>query len=93
MARYAGECLSNARSVQYTRYHCRGMFDAMVVAGVYWTRDYNRWVEVTPRTLRNLKFWGGVRSNSAICLKEGNLLTMPHHNLMSQEIAKMRLVL
>ena len=28
----------------------------------------------------------------ADCLQEGNLLTMPHHNLMSQEVAKMRLV-
>lgn len=66
VARYAGECLSNARSVQYTRYHCRGMFDAMVAAGVYRTRDYSRWVRVTPRMLKNLKFWGRVRSNAAI---------------------------
>ena len=39
--------------------------------------------------------WNGPSAHPgtlADCLKEGNLLTLPHHNLMSQEVAKMRLV-
>ena len=66
VARYAGECLSNRRAVQYTRYHCRGMFDAMVSAGVYRTRDYGRMVKVSKRFKDNILFWSRVRSNASI---------------------------
>ena len=66
VARFAGECLSNRRSVQYTRYHCRGMFDSMVAAGVYRDRNYGKMVHVSKRMKDNLLFWGKVRSNAAI---------------------------
>lgn len=66
IARFAGECLSNRRSVQYTRYHCRGMFDSMVAAGVYRHRNYGKMVPVSKRMKDNLLFWGKVRSNAAI---------------------------
>ena len=66
VASYAGTCLSRRRSVQFSRYHCRGMFDSMMQAGVYRTRNYGMMVRVSKRMLDNIRWWSKIRSNSSI---------------------------
>jgi hypothetical protein len=66
IASYAGVCLSRRRSVQFARYHCRGMFDSMKAAGVYRTRNYGLMVKVSKRMLDNIRWWSKIRSNKSI---------------------------
>ena len=66
VASFAGTCLSRRRSVQFARYHCRGMFDSMMQAGVYRTRNYGLMIKVSKRMLDNIRWWSKIRSNKSI---------------------------